>query len=133
MSVWENQLTYLYERAQEHEGHEESGAYRHLTITDNGSVYTAVVPPEGFHIHLHALSVYNPGATTALIRVYVAGDTGPSNIALILSVPAAVDSRVDAFNFGVKIPAGKALTIGSLGAQAASLPEAILYYHLEND
>jgi hypothetical protein len=133
MSPWERQLQYLFEQAQEGEAHEESSARLHLTMSANGSVYTAVVPPSGHHIHLHAMSVYNPGNTTAVVRLYVAGATGPSNIIMTMAVPAAVDSRIDAIDFGIKLPDSTALAIGTAAAQAGSLPEAIIYYHLEDD
>lgn len=133
MSIWERQLQYLYEQEQDREGHEESSNFLHMTISANGSVYTALVPPAGYHIHLHAMSVYNPGNVTAVIRLYIAGDTAASSNVLLMAVPAAVDSRIDAVDFGIKLPDSRALTIGSGGAQAGSLPEAIIYYHLDDD
>lgn len=133
MSPWERQLQYLFERAQDEHDHEEASFIRHLTISANGSVYTAVVPDVGTHIHLHGLSVLNSGNAAAIVRLYIAGDTAPSSVLVFTGVPAAVDQKLDVLNFGIKLPLNKGITIGSAGAQAGSLPEAIIYYHLESD
>lgn len=130
---WKRQLQYLYDRAIDEQLHEESSTRTHLTISANGSVYTAVVPPAGKHIHLHAVSVYNPGNSTAVVRLYGAESTAPSSVIMTMAIPASVDSRIDAVDFGIKLGDSLAVNIGSAGAQAGSLPEAILYYHLEDD
>jgi hypothetical protein len=136
MSVWERQLQYLFERAQEEAGHENSPFRRVMTISAAGSIYTAVVTGSLVeHMHIHALSVYNPGNATAVVRGYHTGSnaTSQSNTVFTIAVPAAVDSKMDVAAGGISLPDGEALLVGLTGGQAGQLVEIILYGHYDTD